>query len=203
ARLVMASPHVMLTNNGAYNLAVGSGLPLLPPPDRHLIEKTRRRLEKQKKFMRLYERYFSTVGAVALDVNGDVAAGASTGGVSNMLPGRVGDTPIIGAGTYADNSLGAVSCTGMGEYIIRLSLAKEICMNLSTLTPLRAVQSSLTRLLRLGGTAGLIVLNSKGRFALLHTTPYMAAGSASNKGVFVRDAFHTSSNATRAIPSLF
>lgn len=187
ARLVMTTPHVMLTNTGAYRLAAGGGLPLLPPPDRNLVEKIEKKMRKQKTFMKIYEQYFSTVGAVALDGRGNVAAGASTGGVSKMLPGRVGDTPIIGAGVYADNSLGAVSCTGMGEYIIRLSLAKEVCMNLGAMTPLRAVRSSLKRLTALGGAAGLIVLNRKGGHALMHTTPYMAAGFANRKGIFIQE----------------
>ena len=187
ARIVMNSPHVMLTNTGAYRLAIGNGLPLLPAPDRRLVEKVKKKMQKQKEFIKIYEQYFSTVGAVAIDGCGDVAAGASTGGISKMLPGRVGDTPIIGAGIYADNSLGAVSCTGMGEYIIRLSLAKEVCMNLKTMSPLKAVRSSLKRLKVLGGAAGVIVLNRKGGSALLHTTPYMAAGFANRKGVFVQD----------------
>ncbi len=93
-----------------------------------------------------------------MDTNGDIAAGASTGGIPAMLPGRVGDTPVIGSGIYAENSLGAVSCTGAGEYIIRLSLAKEICMNLKTLTPHKASALSLKRLSKIGGEAGIILI---------------------------------------------
>lgn len=103
-----------------------------------------------------------------------------------MLPGRVGDTPIIGAGTYADNSFGAVSCTGTGEYIIRLSLAKEICMNMKVLSPLKAARSSLKRLLRIGSEGGVIVMNKKGQMAIIHSTKYMASGWATDKEIVVK-----------------
>ncbi|MBH0202228.1 MAG: hypothetical protein HP496_08035, partial [Nitrospira sp.] len=79
-----------------------------------------------RKIKRSQDRH-GTVGAVALDRTGTVAAGASTGGIDRMLPGRVGDTPIIGCGVYADNESGAVSMTGLGEGIIRIAVAKEIC----------------------------------------------------------------------------
>ena len=104
-----------------------------------------------------------------------------------MLPDRVGDTPIIGAGTYAENSFGAVSCTGKGEFIIRLSLAKEICMNLKRMSPLMAAQFSLKRLSKIGGKAGVIVINKKGRFAIMHSTKYMASGYVSEKGIVVKE----------------
>lgn len=106
-----------------------------------------------------------------------------------MLPGRVGDTPIIGAGVYAENSFGAVSCTGTGEYIIRLSLAKEICMNLGTMTPYRASLLSLKRLLKLGGKAGIILINNKRKFTIIHTTEYMVSGYATKNGIVIENGF--------------
>ena len=106
-----------------------------------------------------------------------------------MLPGRVGDTPIIGAGIYAENSLGAVSCTGMGESIIRLSLAEEICMNMKTASPYRAASASLRRILDIGGQAGIISINRNGRFAMVHTTEHMISGYADNSGVSVKEGF--------------
>ena len=136
-----------------------------------------------------YQKYFSTVGAVALDLHGNLAAGSSTGGIPAMLPGRVGDTPLIGAGIYADNESGAVSCTGIGEYIIRLSLAKEIVMRLSNLSPGRAVTLSLRRLLSLGGEAGVIAINRREQFCITHTTDYMPSGYAAKRGIFVKDSF--------------
>ena len=95
-----------------------------------------------------------------------------------MLPGRIGDTPLIGSGIYADNESGAVSMTGLGETIIRAGLAKEICCHLAQgMSPKKATEKALKRLLaRIKGEAGAIVLNRKGEFALLHTTPYMCAG---------------------------
>ena len=119
-----------------------------------------------------------TVGAVALDRSGTVAAGASTGGVESMLPGRVGDTPLIGSGVYADNQSGAVSMTGIGEGIIRLVIAKSICDRLAMgNSPTVAARQVLRMLVaRIGGSAGALVLSPDGRFAISHVTPYMAAG---------------------------
>jgi L-asparaginase / beta-aspartyl-peptidase len=189
ARHVMDLPHVMLTDRGARKIAIAHKLPLLPEPGREAY----RRLERMKKInnslLSLYQTYFSTVGAVALDCNGNCAAGSSTGGIPAMLPGRVGDTPVIGAGIFADNALGAVACTGVGEYIIRLSLAKEICMHMKTLTPYRAASLSLRRLNGLGGEAGIILIDKRGRFTLLHTTAYMPAGFATRNKVTVREGF--------------
>lgn len=119
-----------------------------------------------------------TVGAVALDRSGTVAAGASTGGIDRMLPGRVGDTPIIGCGVYADNQSGAVSMTGIGEGIIRVAAAKEICDRLALRqSPVSAAKVVLKKLVtRIDGAAGALVLAPNGRFAIRHVTPRMAAG---------------------------
>jgi beta-aspartyl-peptidase (threonine type) len=133
-----------------------------------------------------------TVGAVALDVRGTVAAGASTGGVDVMLPGRVGDTPLIGCGVYADDEAGAVSMTGLGESIVRVSAAKGI-VDLLELgwSPRRAADSVLTRLVRrTAGSAGAIVVSPSGNFAIRHVTPRMAAGYWDGVGSpTVRDRF--------------
>jgi L-asparaginase / beta-aspartyl-peptidase len=125
-----------------------------------------------------------TVGAVALDRSATVAAGASTGGIDVMLPGRVGDTPIIGCGVYADNESGAVSMTGLGEGIIRVAVAKEICDRLAAgAGPARAAQQVLRKLVaRIDGAAGALVLGRNGRFAMTHVTPRMAAGWWNGKG---------------------
>jgi beta-aspartyl-peptidase (threonine type) len=119
-----------------------------------------------------------TVGAVALDRSGTIAAGASTGGIDAMLPGRVGDTPLIGCGVYADNRSGAVSMTGHGEGIIRLAVAKAICERLAAgHSPRRAAATVLRNLVsRIGGAAGTLVMTAEGRFAIAHVTPHMAAG---------------------------
>ncbi len=125
-----------------------------------------------------------TVGAVALDEAGTVAAGASTGGIDSMVPGRVGDTPLIGCGCYADNRSGAVSMTGIGEGIIRLAIAKSICDHLERgKSPLAAAKLVLGQLQsRVTGQAGALVLRSDGRLAIVHVTPYMAAGWWNGKG---------------------
>ncbi len=187
ARRIMSSPHVMLSNVGARKMA--RDLEPLSAPGPEALARLDRLRRKEKEAALLYEEYFSTVGAAALDGEGNVAAGTSTGGSSAMLPGRVGDSPVIGAGTYADNASGAVSCTGRGEAIIRLSLAKEITMNLDAMTPSRAARHSLRRLALIGGQGGVIVTDRKGRFVIMHTTAFMAAGCANRKGVFVQDRF--------------
>ncbi|MBH0192977.1 MAG: hypothetical protein HP492_14720 [Nitrospira sp.] len=130
---------------------------------------------KRKQLLR--DRH-GTVGAVALDRSGTVAAGASTGGIDRMLPGRVGDTPIIGCGVYADNQSGAVSMTGIGEGIMRVAAAKEICDRLALRqSPVAAAKVVLKKLVtRIDGAAGALVLAPNGRFAIRHVTPRMAAG---------------------------
>ncbi len=187
ARMIMDTPHVMLSNVGAGVIA--KDLEPLPWPDAKALQRLERIKKQEKETVAMYDEHFSTVGAVALDVHGNLASGTSTGGLSAMLPGRVGDSPIIGAGTYADNASGAVSCTGKGEAIIRLSLAKEISMNLKISTPSRSARLSLRRLLRIGGRAGVIVLDVKGRFAIMHTTAYMASGYVDKKGMIVKEGF--------------
>ncbi len=133
-----------------------------------------------------------TVGAVALDRAGIVAAGASTGGIERMLPGRVGDTPIIGCGVYADNETGAVSMTGLGEGIMRLAIAKEICDRLRQgKSPAQVARVVLQRLVtRIQGTAGALVLTPQRRFTIAHVTPHMAAGWWDGRGEpTVKDRF--------------
>ena len=176
ARLVMEeTDHVLLVGPFARKFARHFTL------DQHRVTGKPRRLSygrilaKQK---RSRTKRHGTVGAVALDRSGTVAAGASTGGIESMLPGRVGDSPLIGSGVYADNHSGAVSMTGIGEGIIRLVIAKSICdhlaMGKSPAVAARQVLRILTS--RIHGTAGALVLSPDGRFAIRHVTPHMAAG---------------------------
>lgn len=181
------SPHVMFTNRGSQMIA--KGLKPLPTLSRKALEKLNRIKGKHRRITRQYEQHFSTVGAVALDMNGNLASGASTGGIPVMFPGRVGDTPVIGAGIYADNSLGAVSCSGQGEAILRISLAKEVCMQLSAMSPLKSSRSSLNKIIDLGGKAGVISIDAKGRFAIVHNTQYMASGYVKGKKIVVNESF--------------
>jgi len=133
ARKVMTdSPHVMLAGTGAEAFAASHQLEMMPP---EWFETTRRReaLERMKaeQLSALdVDIKFGTVGAVALDADGNMAAGASTGGMTGKRWGRIGDAPIIGAGTYADNRSCAVSATGWGEFFIRVGVAQEICTRL-------------------------------------------------------------------------
>jgi beta-aspartyl-peptidase (threonine type) len=190
ARLVMDSPHVMFSNIGARRLAERHHLVPLPPPSPGSLKILAGARKNEKIVKEAFDNYFSTVGAAALDRNRNLAAGTSTGGTTAMLPGRVGDTPIIGAGLYADNSLGAVSCTGKGESILRIVLAKEVSMNLGSLTPLQSAHYSLKRIIQIKGEAGVIVLDRRGRFTIAHTTEYMASGYKRERGkTIIKESF--------------
>ncbi len=189
ARKIVDLPHVMLTNKGARKIADSIGLERLQRPCKKSLGLLEDIKKKKGAVIKVYKKYFSTVGAVAADGKGNLAAGASTGGILAMLPGRVGDTPVIGAGVYAENSLGAVSCTGTGEEIIRLSLAKEICMNLKGCSPSVAARSSLKRLMGIEGSAGVIVINRRGQFSIVHTTEFMAAGYCDGRGMIAKEGF--------------
>jgi len=184
ARLIMErTPHVLLSGEGAARLGRHFEKVSTSPPAAGSLRMLQRMLKKESPTVRLFRQMYGheTVGAVAKDEYGTVAAGASTGGISVMLPGRIGDTPLIGAGVYADNEAGAVSMTGQGETIIRAALAKEIChLLLDGQTPDQAAHRGLKRLLRrIHGAAGAIVIDRTGGFALRHTTPFMCGGFAS------------------------
>jgi len=195
ARLVMEkTSHVLLVGPSATRFAqyfhlerqlptTASGLSRRTRPVSGPAAKTKLRYRSMMKKVGAADRH-GTVGAVALDERGTVAAGASTGGIDSMLPGRVGDTPLIGSGVYADNRGGAVSMTGLGEGIIRLAMAKTICDRLAAgVSPAMAAQQVLRQLVsRLQGSAGMLVLNLQGRFAIRHVTPFMAAGSWGGRG---------------------
>jgi beta-aspartyl-peptidase (threonine type) len=176
ARLVMEeTDHVLLVGPFAGKFARHFKL------DRYRSTSPPRRLSYERIFSkqkRSITEWHGTVGAVALDRSWTVAAGASTGGIDSMLPGRVGDSPLIGCGVYADNQSGAVSMTGIGEGIIRLVIAKSICDCLATgKSPAVAARQVLRMLVsRINGSAGALVLSPDGRFSIRHVTPYMAAG---------------------------
>jgi beta-aspartyl-peptidase (threonine type) len=136
ARAVMEkSKHVLLIGKGAEQFAKAQGLEIVDPSyfrTEHRWKALQDALERERKSQPQGDRgpvlkiNYGTVGAVAIDSAGNLAAGTSTGGMTNKMSGRVGDSPIIGAGTCADNAAGAVSCTGHGEYFIRYSVAHEI-----------------------------------------------------------------------------
>lgn len=201
ARLVMEeTQHVLLVGRHASRFARHYGLERQAWPMKRRIATKGSRLEPgARKTLALFNRLYrlrntglETVGAVALDQEGTVAAGASTGGIAYMLPGRVGDTPLIGSGVYADNEAGAVAMTGIGETIIRLAVAKEIVVKLASgNSPMKAAKTALETLVRrVHGSAGALVLSGSGRLAIHHVTPRMAAGYWDGDGhPFTNDRF--------------
>lgn len=181
ARLVMEkTPHTLLTGRGAARLARAFKLPRGSSPSPHAMKSLRQDLRRPTPAVRAYRSIYGheTVGAVALDHAGNLSAACSTGGIRAMLPGRVGDTPVIGAGLYADNDSAAIAMTGWGEGIMRTALAKEIACRITCgVTPYAAARRALAWMLeRVRGEAGAILISAHGRFALIHTTPYMAGG---------------------------
>ena len=184
ARLVMETTgRVMFAGKDADALAAKGGLEIVPPE--YFI--TPRRLEALKRAMagdlQPMDRY-GTVGAVAMDKAGNLAAATSTGGMNAKPPGRVGDSPIIGAGTYADNASCAVSSTGDGEYFIRASVARMICARVQMLgmSAEQAATATLDEVAELGGTGGVIVLSHDGSAALSMNTEGMFRGRADATG---------------------
>lgn len=162
ARAVMErSPHVLLAGRGAELFARKHGVHFAPASYFH----TAQRLAALRKGLL---RHHGTVGAAALDRDGNLAAATSTGGYTGKLPGRVGDTPIIGAGTYADNASCAVSGTGLGEAFIRVALAHEVCarMRLRGEPLARAAAAALRQIARLGADGGLVAVDRRGNIAM-------------------------------------
>jgi L-asparaginase / beta-aspartyl-peptidase len=162
ARAVMErSPHVLLAGSSAEQFAKQQGVSLVKPSYFHTAE----RLAALK---RRAKRHHGTVGAVALDRNGNLAAATSTGGYTGKLPGRVGDSPIIGAGTYADNASCAVSGTGWGEAFIRVALAHEVSARMRYLdeTLAKAARAALKKVALIGGDGGLVALDRRGNIAM-------------------------------------
>jgi L-asparaginase / beta-aspartyl-peptidase len=171
ARLVMEkSPHVMMIGSGAEEFALQQGLTLVP--NSYFVTELRqqqleRAIAKEKSAAK--PAGTGTVGAVALDREGNIAAATSTGGMTNKRHGRVGDSPIIGAGTYANNASCAVSATGYGEYFIRSVVAHDICalVEYKKMSLEAAVREVIhNKVLKLGGDGGVIAIDAKGRTAL-------------------------------------
>lgn len=183
ARVVMEkSPHVFLSGDGADFFSKEQGLQQVPNSFFSIPER-RRQLEemKAKSLSALEVEYkYGTVGAVALDAQGHVAAATSTGGMTGKRWGRVGDSPIIGAGTYADDRGCAVSATGWGEYFIRVGVAHEICarMRLDKVGAQVAADEVMAEVKALGGDGGVIVVTPKGERAYSFNTAGMYRGMA-------------------------
>ena len=193
ARKVMSdSVHVMLMGEGAEVFARNHDIEF--EDDEYFFSDHRwQQLQKAKasanpeayQLSESPDQWFSTVGAVAIDQAGNLAAGTSTGGMTNKRWGRVGDSPIIGAGTYADNRSCAVSATGHGEYFIRATVARDICsrvqyQGVSLADAADAVVNG--QLTEMGGDGGIIAMDSKGNISLTYNTAGMYRASVDTEG---------------------
>ena len=194
------SDHVMMAGKGAEEFAVKQGLEIVDPSyfrteDRwNSLQKV---LEKDKEKMELdhdaktqayvpfnfVDEKFGTVGAVALDAKGNITAGTSTGGMTNKRYGRVGDSPIIGAGTYANNEVG-VSCTGWGEYFIKAIAAYDVAalMKYKQVSSQEAGKEVIKKIGEMGGDGGMIVLDKNGQASFPFNTAGMYRGSITQSG---------------------
>jgi beta-aspartyl-peptidase (threonine type) len=195
-RVMEKSGHVLLIGKGAEAFAEEQKLEMVDPKyfyteDRWkalqkllkedslkkeiFIDTARRSLKQQGN----HDSKYGTVGAVALDIQGNLAAATSTGGMSNKKFGRVGDVPIIGAGTYANNATCAVSCTGWGEYFIRLVMAKSVSdlVEYKNYSLQKAAEEMIMKKLpQLGGDGGLIAVDKKGNITMPFNTQGMYRG---------------------------
>ena len=189
ARAVMEkSPHVMMAGHGADLFATQVGLEVVDPSyfwTERRWKELQRELQQEQQAVPI-QHHLGTVGAVALDQSGNLAAGTSTGGTSNKKFGRVGDSPIIGAGTYAENESVAVSCTGTGEYFIRWTVAHDI----AALYKYRGMSVEAAgnevinhKLKDNNGDGGAIILDGKGNFAMPFNTEGMYRGWIGADGV--------------------
>jgi beta-aspartyl-peptidase (threonine type) len=181
ARLVMErTDHVLLAGEGAERFAAEMGVERVAP--RYFF--TERRWERMQQALE-DDAGGGTVGAVALDREGNLAAGTSTGGLTAKMAGRVGDTPIIGAGTYADNRSCAISCTGRGEEFIRRGVALQVAALVRNggMELVQAAQRMVDDELQ-PGDGGLIALGPTGEIAMVFNTPGMFRGAADSRGLF-------------------
>lgn len=195
ARLVMDhSRHVMLVGNGAEEFANSQGMALVP--NSFFVSDFRR--QQYQEWLRSRRanspKQHGTTGAIAIDVHGNLAAGTSTGGTPWKLPGRVGDSPIIGAGTYANNSFGcAVSGSGAGEFFIRNTVAGDLCRRVAYLheTIDQAANSVINgEITKQGADGGVIVMDASGHFVRVFNTTMFSVGYIDAKGNPVVNIFH-------------
>jgi len=199
ARLVMErTDHVLLSGRTAERLGEAYGLPTanLRLPERvRQWKQAKRELEKGSikyfprnlKLVHDKRGFFlgDTVGALAIDQKGNLAAADSTGGVSLKLPGRIGDSPILGAGLYADNRLGAATATGVGEIAMRLVVSKSACDAMRSSPAQHAASKTIGEATKLAGKGlGIVTLDRKGRYGIAHNTPHLCwAAFAEDKGL--------------------
>jgi beta-aspartyl-peptidase (threonine type) len=183
--VMMNSEHVFLSGKGASEFAKKQGLKMVP--NKYFHTQARReslmKLKKQER-ERNQKDNMGTVGCAVLDTHGNICAGTSTGGMTNKKYGRIGDAPIIGAGTYASNKTCAVSCTGHGEYYIRLGFARDISalMEYKNMNVKEACREEIRKLTELKGTGGVIALDANGNIAMEFNTSGMFRGYIKSTG---------------------
>jgi len=194
ARTVLArSPHVMLIGDGAERFLAEQGLEFVEPGYFYTERRWRQLLAVRDSegahldhsiVAQADGKSLGTVGAVALDAAGNLAAATSTGGMTNKRYGRVGDTPIIGAGTWADNRTCAVSCTGHGEYFMRAAAAHDVAARIAYqgVELVGAAAATLAAIERLGGEGGLIAIDAQGRVTLPFNSEGMYRGYTDDGG---------------------
>ena len=189
AKLVMEkSEHAMLVGLGAQQFADQMNIEQLSPEEllteRELI--FYEQIKNDPDFLTHHPfegDSHDTVGAVAFDVNGNLAAATSTGGTARKAQGRVGDSPIIGAGAYADNQLGAASATGWGESIMKVLLTKTLCDYFVNTDSMQAAKAAIELLSKkVNGLGGVIGINAKGQYGFAYNTPKMAFAYANEQG---------------------
>lgn len=191
-KVLEESPHVLLVGEGAREFAMEHGVELCLARELLVGRAREQYLRIRAGATHLVDEEFAppddeahmgTVGAVARDTRGLIAAGTSTGGTLDKYPGRVGDSPVVGAGTYADSRIGGASCTGWGEGILRVVMAKSALDRLASGARLDdAGQEVLEELRRIDGHGGLILLDARGGAVALYNTPSMARGLATADG---------------------
>lgn len=202
-KVMTDSEHVMLSGEGASTFAKEKGLEIVDPSYfyterrfkslQRIIDREKTQLDHDDKTAVFYDSdiknaKFGTVGCVALDKNGNIAAGTSTGGMTNKRWGRIGDAPIIGSGTYANNNTCGVSSTGWGEYFIRSQIAYDISAQMEYQQ--KSLKEATTdviqnKLTKLGGTGGVVALDKNGNMSFEFNTAGMYRASMNDKGDLV------------------
>ena len=202
-KVMSNSDHVMLSGNGASKFAKEQGLEIVDPSYfyterrfqslQRIKDREKTELDHDDKKAAFYDSdiknsKFGTVGCVALDKSGNIAAGTSTGGMTNKRWGRIGDAPIIGSGTYANNKTCGVSSTGWGEYFIRSQVAYDISaqMEYKKISLKEATEDVIqNKLTKLGGTGGVVALDKNGNMSFEFNTAGMYRASMNDKGTLV------------------
>ena len=185
ARAVLdKSVHVFLSGTGAEEFAIEQGLTQVEPSYFFTQKNYDKVIEAKASMKEVKQDKLGTVGAVALDTHGNIAAGTSTGGMTNKRYGRIGDVPVIGAGTYAENGICGISATGHGEYFIRYVVAHDIAtrMKYANQNIHQAANDVITSLKEKGGLGGVIGLDSAGNVVMPFNTPEMFRGYISLDG---------------------